>query len=45
MGELLVRFSYALRKDELAEVLDVLVMTGQVVLKANKYTYIPRPEE
>lgn len=45
MGELLSRFSYALRKDELAEVLDVLVMTNQAVLRGKKYVFLPRPEE
>lgn len=37
MGELLARFNYSLRKDELAEVLDTLIIIGAVMLKGNKY--------
>lgn len=37
MGELLARFNYSLRKDELAEVLDTLILIGVVTLNKTKY--------
>lgn len=37
MGELLARFNYSLRKDELAEVLDTLIIIGAARLKGAKY--------
>jgi hypothetical protein len=40
MGELLARFNYSLRKDELAEVLDTLVIIGAITVKSGKYVAI-----
>lgn len=40
MGELLARFNYALRKDELAEVLDTLILIGAVQLRNARYIAI-----
>jgi hypothetical protein len=40
MGELLARFNYSLRKDELAEVLDTLVIIGAITVKGGKYVAI-----
>ena len=37
MGEILARFSFALRKDELAEVLDTLMIVGAVEIHKSKY--------
>lgn len=46
MGELLARFSFSLRKDELAEVLETLIMIGVVMLRAGRYIYIgPRESD
>lgn len=40
MGELLAQFNYSLRKDELAEVLDTLVIIGAVMLNKAKYVAV-----
>lgn len=46
MGELLARFSFSLRKDELAEVLETLIMIGVVTLRSGRYVYIgPREDD
>jgi hypothetical protein len=37
MGELLGMFNYSLRKDELAEVLDTLMLIGAIKLSGNRY--------
>jgi len=45
-GELLARFSFSLRKDEMAEVLDTLTIINAITLKQGKYIYIgPRESE
>lgn len=44
-GELLSRFSYSLRKDELAEVLDTLIIIKVVMLRGLNYIYIGPPPE
>lgn len=44
MGELLARFNYSLRKDELAEVLDTLIIIGAIMLRGNKYVGLLPPE-
>lgn len=40
MGELLARFNYSLRKDELAEVLETLIIIGACQLKGPKYVAV-----
>lgn len=43
MGEALARFNYSLRKDELAEVLETLIIIGAVQLKNARYvSVLPR---
>lgn len=45
MGELLARYNYSLRKDELAEVLDTLIIIGAVMLNKGKYLALHNPLE
>lgn len=42
MGQLLEKFSYALRKDELAEVLDTLTIIGRIGFDPARKIYVPR---
>ena len=44
LGELLSRFNYSLRKDELIEVLETLVMIDAVMLKGPKYVALHLPD-
>lgn len=45
LGELLARFNYSLRKEELIEVLETLVMIDAVTLRGPKYIAILPPEK
>lgn len=45
MGELLARFNYSLRKDELIEVLDTLCIINAVTIKGTKYVSLHPPVE
>lgn len=41
MGQLLEKYSYSLRKDELAEAVDTLMMIGKIALIGNVYKPVP----